>query len=310
MAKLARRRILAFEIESGGYGVDPTPDGADAILIEELNWSLVGRDMVPRPAIRSSLGTLQHIYPGMLLEATFLVEVKGSGAAGTPPEIGKLLRACAHSETISAGTSVAYAPISSTQESGTAYIWEDGTLMILTGCRGTVDFTGAVGERLMASFTIRGHFSGPTDVSLPTPTYDSTVPPILINGSFAVGGYGAIIQALNFTPGLTLETPPNLNAADGFSEVLVTGRDVNGSINPEQVLVATHNFMAAFKAGTTVALDTGVIGATAGNRFQIEMPAVYYRGLAPGIREGVQIYELPFGAAEDSGDDEYTITFT
>lgn len=309
MAKLARRRIIAAEIEVT-YNVDPTPDGADAVLIEDVQWGLESLRMVERPAIRGSLGALQHVYGGSLMAVSFVAEVKGSGTAGTPPEIGKLLRGCAMDETIVAVTSVAYQPISSAQESLTLYIWEDGTLTIMTGCRGSVDFTGEVGGRLMANFNFIGHFSGPTDVAMPTPTYDSTVPPILINGAFAVGGYGAVIQALNFTPGYTVEVPPNLNAADGFSEVLITGRDVNGSINPEQVLVATKNFMADFKAGTTVALDTGVLGATAGNRFRVQMPAVYYRGLAPGIREGVQIYDLPFGAAESSGDDEFVLTFT
>lgn len=310
MAKLVRRRVILAKVEST-YNTDPTPTGvANAILIEDLNWQPEGLRMVDRPAIRSSLGTLQQVYGGSLLAVSFLCEVKGSGTAGTAPEIGDLLLGCAFAETIVASTSVTYLPASATQSSITLYVYEDGTLIKLTGCRGTVDFTGEVGGRLMASFTFQGHFSGPTDVALATPTYDSTVPPILINGNFTIGAYGAIIQALNFTPGNTLETPPNLSAADGYGEVLVTGRDANGSFNPEQTLVATKDFMAAFKAGTLEALDSGVIGATAGNQWQITMPAVYYRNINPGDREGVLAYDLPFGAAENATDDEISIAFT
>ena len=308
MSKLRRRRVITAKIE-GTYGVDAVPVGTDAVQIEELSWAPEGLRMVERPAIRNSLGALQHVYGGSLLQVSFTCEVKGSGAAGTAPELGTLFRGSAHGEVIDPGVSVIYAPVSAVQESLTIYVYEDGLLTKLLGCRGTCDFTGEAGARLMAAFTFTGHFSGPTDVALVTPTYDSTVPPILIAGNLDLAGYGPIVQAFNFTPGLTVEIPPDLNAADGYSEVLITGRDVNGSINPEQVPVATQDFMADFKAGTTVALDSGAFGA-AGNIFQITMPALYYRGLNPGEREGVLMYDLPFGAAEVSGDDEYSLAFT
>jgi hypothetical protein len=310
MIKLVRRRVLLAKAETV-YNTDSVPTGAaNAILIEDLNWSPEGLRMVDRPAIRGSLGALQQVYGGSLLSVSFSAEVKGSGAAGTAPELGPLFLGSAMAETIVAATSVTYNPASATQSSLTLYFYEDGTLTKLTGCRGNVDFVGEVGARLMASFTFQGHFSGPTDVALATPTYDTTIPPILINGNFTIGAFGAIIQALNVSSGNTLEVPPNLSSADGYGEVLVTSRDINGSINPEQTLVATKDFMAAFKAGTTEALDTGVLGATAGNRVRIQMPAVYYRSISPSERQGVLAYDLPFGAAEVTGDDEMSISFS
>jgi len=310
MTKLVRRRILLAKVEST-YNTDAVPTGADnAILIEELNWATEGLRMVDRPAIRSSLGSLQQVYGGSLLSVTFTAEVKGSGTAGTAPEIGALFLGCGMAETIVAVTSVAYDPASASQSSLTLYFYEDGTLTKLTGCRGSYTLQGEVGGRLMASFTFTGHFSGPTDIALATPTYDSTVPPIMINGSFTIGGYSAVIQSLDVDMGITVETPPNLSATDGYGEVLVTSRDVSGSINPEQPLVAAHDFMVAFKAGTTEALSMGPIGATAGNQVQITMPAVYYRDMAPSEREGVLAYDLTFGAAESSGDDEISLILT
>jgi len=308
MSKLVRRRLLLAKVEST-YNTDPTPTGvANAILIEELNWAPEGLRMVDRPAIRSSLGGLQKVYGGSLLSVSFMCEVKGSGAAGTAPEIGPLLLGCACAETVVAATSVTYKPASATQSSLTFYIYEDGTLTKMTGCRGTLDFTGEVGGRLMAGFTFLGHFSGPTDVALATPTYDSTVPPILINGSFTIGAFSAVVQAFALSLGNTTEVPPSLSAADGYGEVLVTSRDVNGSINPEQALVAANNPMALLKAGTTMALNLGPIGS-AGNQIQITMPAAYYLNISPAERQGVLAYDLPFGAAESSGDDEVSIIF-
>lgn len=151
---------------------------------------------------------------------------------------------------------------------------------------------------------------GPIDAAVLTPTYDATVEPPFIQASFTVGGYAAIISSLSWDLGIEFATPPNVNDPEGFGEVRIIGRDVNGSFNPEATLVATNDFEADFEAGTEMALDTGVIGSTEGNRFQIQMPAIAYRDTTQGDRDGVRIYEIPFGAAESSGDDEITITFT
>lgn len=309
MSKLSRRRVLLAKVEST-YGVDAVPTGADnAILIEDLNWSMDRLRLVERPAIRSSIGTLQQLYGGSLQAASFTVEVKGSGTAGTAPEIGVLLRGCAMAENIVASTSVTYLPASASQASLTLYIYEDGTLTKLLGARGTVDFTGATGGRLMANFSFTGHFTGPADTALATPTYDSAVPAVLIGGSFSIGSFAAVIESMNFSLGNELGVPPDINAADGYAEVHVIGRDVNGSINPEQPLVATAAFLADLKSGTTRAFDSGTFGAV-GNQFRVQMPSVYYRDISPGEREGVLFYELPFGAVESTTDDEISLAFT
>lgn len=309
MSKLERRRIIGIKIESTP-GTDSVPTASsDAILVEELAWGLEGLRMVQRPAIRGSIASLQQLYGGSLMSVTFKVEVKGSGAAGTPPELGVALRGCSLDETIVASTSVAYAPVSSSPEYVSIYVWEDGTLQKLTGCQGMPEFSTEAGGRVMATFTFFGHFSGPTDVTFPTPSYISTVPPVALSSSFSVGGFGAVVGTFSFTLGNELKTPPDLNATDGYSMIRIAGRDVNGQFDPEQPLVATADFMAMLKAGTTQALNFGPIGS-AGNQLQIGMPAIAYRGLSPGIREGVQIYQLLFGAAESSGDDDVTFTFT
>jgi hypothetical protein len=46
--------------------------------------------MVQRPAIRGYIGDLQDIYGGQLAKLTMDVELKGSGTAGTAPELGVL----------------------------------------------------------------------------------------------------------------------------------------------------------------------------------------------------------------------------
>ncbi len=54
-------------------------------------------------------------------EITFKVELRGSAAAGSAPEIGDLLEACGMAETVTAGSSVVYSPVSVNDKSVTIY---------------------------------------------------------------------------------------------------------------------------------------------------------------------------------------------
>ena len=309
MSKLTRREILLAKIETT-YNTDPTPDGSNAILVENLAWSHEGARMVERPAIRRSLAPLQQIFAGTLRQMTFDVEIKGSGTADTPPELGPLLRACGMAEDIVTGTSVTYQPASENQESITFYYFEDGTRYKVTGARGNVTSdlsTGGVGK---LSFTFTGHVDDGTDTTAPAPTFVDTVPPPLINVPFTVGSFLAVTQQLQFDLSNTVATPPSISAGDGYGEIIVTNRDVSGSFDPEAELKANQDFIQDWKDGVTKAIDTGVIGNSAGNQYQITFPKAHYREVSPGDRDSIRTYDMSFGAAESTTDDEVSIVFT
>jgi len=314
---LTNREVILAKIEVS-YGVDPTPlPGTDAVLIENPAWAHEGARMNERLGIRPSLGKLQQVFGGTLATVTFDVELKGAGvaySASVLPELDALLRMCALSSTVDttpSSESVTYAPASTAIESGTIYYYQDGTRFILTGCRGNVSFAAEVGGVAKASFTITGHVLGsnPADVALPTPTYDSTVPPPVINGAFTIDSFTAVINALNFDLGNTVATPPDLSDVNGFGEIQVTMRDVNGSFDPEHELIATEDFIGNWKSGLSMALASGTIGANQYNSYALTMPAVYYREVAPGDRDGIRTLDLTFGATESTGDDEFSLVF-
>ena len=307
---LTRRKVILAKPEST-YNTDPTPtEGADAILCENPVWSSAGLKMIERVAARPSLGALKQVYGGRLLQLAFGVEVKGSGTAGTAPEIGPLLRACGFDETIVASTSVTYGPVSTSLESVTFYIYEDGKRIILTGCRGNVSFTLATGGKVMAQFTFTGHEAAQTDVALASPTYNSNVPAPFIGATFTVDSYAAVINQITCDMGNNIAMPTDANASDGYGEIQITSRDVNGAIDPLDELVATEDFIGNFKSGAAMAMQTGVIGSTAGNRFAFSWPAISYRDAGPQDREGIAALNLPYGAAEATTDDEISIAFT
>jgi len=306
---LVNREVLLCKVESA-YNTDPTPtEGANAILVENLAWAPEGARQIERQAIRSSIGKLKQLYGGTLISLTFDAEIKGSGAAGTAPEMGILFRGCAMGETIVASTSVAYSPVSTGHESVTFYYYQDGTLLKVTGARGNMTASLAAGNVGKCSFTFTGHLVSVTDVALASPTYNSAVPGVNIGTSFTVGGYSAIVNELIIDLANELGTPADMSASDGYSQVRVIGRDVQGSFDPEHVLVATNDFVGDWQAASALALSTGTIGS-AGNQYAVSLPAISYRNVSPADREGVRTLELPYGAAESSGDDEITITFT
>lgn len=307
---LKTRAVLLAKVEAT-YNTDSVPvAGTNAVLVENLSFSYDGVRMAERMPVRSSLGKVKPIYAGALGQLTFDVELKGSGAAGTAPELGPLLRGCGFSETLVAVTSATYKHASSAHASLSFYFFEDGLRYIMTGARGSVSLSMQTGATGKLSFTFTGHIANPTDVALATATYNATVPAPVIAGAFSLDSYSAIIAKLDCDWGIEIGKPDNLSASDGYGEIQITGRNVTGSVDPEATLVAAYDWIAKWKSSAAYALATGTIGTVAGNRYALTMPAVTYTEIGPGDREGILTRELKFVAAESAGDDEASLAFT
>lgn len=304
-----REAILAG-IEST-YDTDPTlTAGANGVLVEEPAWNLEGLRMIERNPIKASHAREQKIFGGTLRKVSFKCEVKGSGTAGTAPEIGPLLRACGMSETIVASTSVTYSHVSTGFESLTLYYYMDGLQYIITGARGNVELTFEVGNRIMASFEFVGHSVAPTDVALVAPTYDTTTPEALIGAPFAVNSYAAKINSITVNLNNQIAMPADITAADGYHEIQITGRAPSGSFDPEHTLVATQDWEGDLRAGTLRALTTGAIGATAGNIVTMNLDNIGYMDIGQGERESLRTNDIPFECYENAGEDEVELVFT
>ena len=135
---LTRRATILAKIEST-YGTDPTPVAGDAVLINNMTIKPNAK-FLERNFLRASLSPQAPVVGEKYTEVTFTTELKGSGVATTPPEVGVLFRACAMQETIG-GSSVSYAPESTPSgfESITIYAYLDGLLHKSTGARGTFE---------------------------------------------------------------------------------------------------------------------------------------------------------------------------
>jgi hypothetical protein len=268
--------------------------------------------MHERAPVKPTFAALKPIYGGALMQVSFECELKGSGAAGTAPEIGPLLRACGLTETVVPATSVAYTPDSSPPHASVYfYYYQDGVLHKIGGCRGSAQINAQAGGPGKVAFTFTGHYNGQTDTALPAPTYNSAVPVPYLGAAFTVDAYGAVISKLALDLGVTLAMPDSVTAADGFGEILITGRRVKGSLDPHAVTKATKDFIDKWQTNAAMALASGTVGTTAGNRWALSLPAITATELAKGAVNGITTYELGFMAAESGGvDNEFSLTFT
>ena len=307
---LNHRALLTAKVE-GTYNVDSVPTGAaNAILLEKFSWSFANARMAQRMPLRTSQGKLKDLYAGTLVSFKFDVEIKGSGVAGTAPEVGPLLKACQLSETIVGGTSVTYKPASSGGTSLSMYFYRDGKAIRATGCVGKVSGSVAVGQPGKLSFEFLGHFVSETDVALATPTYNATLPVPAIGAAFSLDSTTFALTKLDFDLGITVAVPDNIVATDGYGTLQIVDRNPTATLDPEDVLAGTYNFVAKWTNGVAVTFSTGTIGSVAGNRYTITAPALVLAEQSPGDKGGIATRELKFKLAESVVDDEFSLALT
>lgn len=311
---LKTRHVLLAEIESA-YNTDPTPTAADnAILVENLSWSYAGARRAERAgAVKPGLVPLGSRYAGTLLEVSFDVEMKGSGTAGTAPAFGPLLRACGMDETIVALTSVQYNPLSdpASHESVTIWLYEDGIRYKVTGCRGSFTVSLQTAQVGKISFKLTGHLTSTADATLVTPTLSAIVPPVLIGVPFEIDSYQAVVAKIELDPGITVATPDNIAASDGYGEIRITGQAPTMSIDPEATLLATYNWQTKWQSSAGYIFTIGTVGSTAGNRYSLSGPAAVYTEIGTGDRDGIITRDVKCQLTDSGGtDNAWGLVFT
>lgn len=305
---LTRKSVILAKVETT-YGTDAVPVAAtDAILSSEPQIKPIGKRL-ERDHVRASISPLQPIIIGEMYEVTFVTEIKGSGTAGTAPEIAPLFLGCGMAETIVAVTSAAYDPVSSSFDSLSIYFYRDGILHKILGARGTFQAVVESSEYGKISWTFQGIYEGPTDISLVTGTYNAQLPPICVATTFTMGSYTPVAKKVEVNIGNAMGRRDDLKESTGLKEIIITNRDTKGSFDPESVLVAAKNFWSEWNASTAQALSC-VIGASAGNIYEISGPKCVFDDLSYGDRDGNLTLEIPFTMAMDTGDDELQFIFT
>jgi len=311
MALLTRKRLILAKAEAT-YGTDPTPTGsANAILVRNLDIVPLQSDIVQRELIRPYLGNYEQLLAQTRVQVTFEVELAGSGAAGTAPAYGPVLKACGLSETVVATTSVTYAPVSTSFSSVTIYFYQDGIRHIVTGARGTFTLNGQVGAIPTIAFTMTGIYNAPTDTALATPTYANQATPLIFkNGnttSFSAFSYSGALQSIDLNLGNEIVYRELIG---GTKEVLITDRKPAGTMSIEAVLLATKNYFTVSTGSTTGSISFQH-GTTAGNIATLTMAQSDLADASYADLNGIAMLNLPYVATPTAaGNDELSLAYT
>lgn len=306
-----RKKVLLAKTEST-YGTDSTPAATDAVLTKNLSIQPYAGPVVSRDLDKSTLGAESQINTAPMVTVSFDVEFAGSGAAGTAPAWGYVLEACGFSETINAGTSVVFAPLSASFPSLTMKFYLDGQEHAIVGARGTAQLSLTRGQLPMISFTFTGLYTQPTAVALPTEDVSDYIAPVAVTQSntptFTIGATSLVAESLS----INLNNNVVHRNIIGSDQVSITDRNVTGSLVIEAPAIGTKNWFADVESdnGVTTAALSLVHGTTAGNILTIGAPVVQLTSIVPQDSDGIVTYSMDAVFIPSSGDDELTITNT
>lgn len=163
MALRAEEEYVLVKLNTGAYGLDQALAAADAIPVFDVQYSPEYSKTTMKEARGFPGGSADKITGGFQ-KLSFKAYVRGSTAKDVPTVNGKLLRLCGNSETITATTSVTYAPATDSFEHGTIYYYvggASGVLHKLTGVRGSVKLVSKVGDLDYYEFEFMGLDNGP-----------------------------------------------------------------------------------------------------------------------------------------------------
>jgi len=312
---LTRRRIIAAKVES----VEGT---AEAITVTDAGIVAIDPKfdadikMYDRNSIKlNTLSKLQPVPGQQMGTISFRCEIKGTAAtysATVKPAMGIYLRACGFSEAVdvTAGAEkVTYLPASTGVPSITIWLYDDGAVRKLKGARGTVSFSGKVGEPIFAEFKFTGVYDGAPALAMVTPTLELSPPPVMLNAALTIDAYAAICETFSVDMGNEIQMRGSANATTGYLSAMLTDRKPTGKLDPEMVLPATYDFMGKWVAGNAGALSIGPLGSVNYNKFTISAPKCVYTKVGSGERSGLSTADLDITLAMNTGDDEFKLEF-
>ena len=310
MALLSRKRLILVKTEAT-YGTDSSPAGTDALLVRNLDITPLSGDVVSRDLIRPYLGNFDQLISLTSVAINFEVELAGSGTAGTAPKFGAILKACAMSETVVSSTSVTYAPVSSSFSSATIYFNVDGVLHKLTGCRGSMNMSCAVGAIPALAFNLTGVYNAPTDTAQPAVTYSAQATPLIFRegntSSFSFFSYSGVLQSVDFNLANDLVYR---ELVGGTKETLITDRKPAGTVMIEAPTIATKDFFTTALASSTGNL-TFLHGTTAGNRVTFTASQVDVLNPTYQDQDSIMMLSVPYVALPTTaGNNEFSLAFT
>ncbi len=314
MPLLTRKTWLLAKIESS-EGSDPSPvGGSNAVQVTNVDITPIESDTIQADAMQGFLGnsTRATVLANKRVSVSFSTELSGSGAAGTAPAYGPLLKSCGLSESIASSTSVTYAPVSASFSSCTIYCFYDLTRHKITGARGTVTFNLVAGQIASADFQFIGIYNAPdsTDMS-GTWTLANQAAGLEVNDTNVTTAtfHGVTSQRIESFD-LALNNELVYKETTSSKQVLIVNRAPGGTAVIEALDTATTDYFAKASATAMGATDV-ILGASAGNIVRLKVDQTDITGVSYGDTNGIRSLNLPYLALPTTaGNNEMSLIYT
>lgn len=314
MTMLIRNQLLLAKVETN-KGEDAAPAVANAILTDLVDVSF-DVQKISMPEVRRSLAEAAERIGRKKAVFTIRAALKGSGAAGTAPEISALLQCCALKQTIVTtlgSEEVNYKPVSAEADMKTATIYHycDGRLVKAVGCTGNYTISAPPGEVAIITFNITGKLTFNGDAAILTgESFQDVVAPVVESGDFVFGTFdAAVVGDFSLESGNNIIDRMDINSAGGLKTSTVVSRNPVWSASVEATTEAVKAWFENFEDRIQEEISF-TIGSVSGNKVIILMPkAVINDGVNLSNNNGIASFNLSGQAVEDAGDDNYTLTF-
>ncbi len=305
-----RNKILLIKTETV-YGTDPVPTGAvNAVLGIDVKVMPMEGDDASRELDLPYLASIPTIPKELHAKISFKVEMAPSGALGVAPAWGPVLRACAVAQTISAGVSVTYNPISVAHESATIYLYIGDTLYKIRGARGTCVMRLDAQGIPYLEFDLTGLFTTPAEGVRPTPVLTGFQKPLLATSAntptFTINGVAQVMRKFALDLGNAVEN----RFLVGAEAILITDRSEMIETTVEAVPLTTLNPFALAAAQTTMVVNIAH-GTVAGARAAINVPlALMQRPKGVEGQQNIKEWPLSLIPQANLGNDQWTLVLT
>lgn len=302
----AKRLGMLLKAETD-YATDATPAAIDAVIGTNVTFTPLEAEEVRRDLLLPYLGHQGVILTAEYGRVEFDVEIAGSGAAGTAPKWGPILRVAGFAQTLTAATDAAYTIVEDATESGTLYFIADKVRHIFVGGQANITLNYAPKQIPKFRVTFVGLLGAVSDLGvMPAVTNDGWTRPVPVskaNTIMSLHGAGGVAESLSIDLGNTL-TPRHLI---GDERILIEDRQSTGTAVVEARSIATVDWFAKARSGDTGALSI-VHGTVAGNIIEVTAPAVQIGKPTQGQTNNIINYSLPLMFTPASGRDELVIT--
>jgi hypothetical protein len=275
-SRTTRNRTFAHVLETD-TGTYVAPTGADAAFIA-MDPSIVYDKNIEVITAQGSAAPSRSV-PGVSTAAvkvgTYLMN---TGVAAT---LNKCMELLACSGFKGTGTNLkTFLPLGATDagNTGTAGMWEDGTLKTASGCAYKWKITGETAKPVKIEFDGKGiRKSAPADATQVFGAAPANLPPLLVSAAFTIGGTTICVPGFEIDGGGEVELRPCANDVTGYLAAQFFPSVTKMKIAPDAKLLAEINWYTKF-SGAVESAFTVTIGTLTDNKVVITAPAIQLTG--------------------------------